>query len=295
MGLGKEMQDRIYENLDEQYGQVGYFQDQVVIVDDEKKKWDTAIESLDGNLLGQIEIVNRAIDDVKDLYATRLTGVNSCRSDLFWMVTNHNTSVTPEEYTLTCTKLNFNGYTDLVRSTYSGNLVGIGSTFFHYLDPADAGIKTAPLNTVTAAEQSRSSDDFRFGFEPKNYYGIKYYSEQYALDIGDTFITSFIGTMSLGSNQLTVMNPVGTTGEDPDMGSNILRVGQIVTCEEPGVLVATTKIAGITTGFADLSQIPTTGIGSTTISPVNVITLTTIAGAGEIGRASCRERVSTSV
>ena len=34
MGLGKEMQDRIYQSLDEAYGQVGYFQDQVVIVDD---------------------------------------------------------------------------------------------------------------------------------------------------------------------------------------------------------------------------------------------------------------------
>ena len=48
--------------------------------------------------------------------------------------------------------------------------------------------------------------------------------------------------MSVGSNQLTVMNPVGTTGEDPDAGSNILRVGQIVTCEEPGVLGAPLKL-----------------------------------------------------
>ena len=280
MGLSEEMQQKIYDDLNTQYEQVGFFQDQVVIVDDEKNKWDTAIKSLDSNLMGQIEIVNRAIDDVKDLYATRLTGVNSCRSDLFWMATNFTAASgdDPDMYTLTCTKLNFNGYTDLVRSTYSGNLVGVGSTYFHYLDPADAGIKTAPLNTVTAAEQSRSSDDFRFRFEPKNYYGIKYYSEQYALDIGDTFVTSFIGTMSLGSNQLTVMNPVGTTGEDPDAGSNILRIGQIVTCEDPAVLATLTKIAGITTGFADLSQIPTTGIGSTTISPVNVITLTTSAG-----------------
>ena len=82
MGLGKEMQDRIYQSLDESYGQVGYFQDQVIIVDDEKKIWDTAIESLDGNLLGQIEIVNRAIDDVKDGYNDYFTGVTSCRSDL---------------------------------------------------------------------------------------------------------------------------------------------------------------------------------------------------------------------
>ena len=85
--------------------------------------------------------------------------------------------------------------------------------------------------------------------------------------------------MSLGSNQLTVMSPIGSTGEDSEV-NQVLKIGQIVTCEEPGVLVTTTKIAGITTGFADLSQIPTTGIGTTTVSPVNVITLNTPSGIG---------------
>ena len=287
MGLGTEMQDRIYQSLDEQYGQVGYFQDQVVIVDDEKKIWDTAIESLDGNLLGQIEVVNRAIDDVKDAYSVRFTGVNSCRSDLFWMMTGINSSPTPKEVTFKAVALNPNGYTADVEAG-GGNVLGSGVTFFHYLNPATGILTTSPTNATTGAEQGVSpyppyfthdADTFRFGFAPKNYYGIKYYSEQYALDIGDTFITSFIGTMSVGSNQLVVMNPVGTTGEDPDAGSNILRVGQIVTCEEPGVIVATTKIAGITTGFADLSQIPTNGI-TTTSSPVSIITLTNTSGVG---------------
>ena len=286
MGLGEEMQDRIYQSLNEQYGQVGFFQDQVVIVDDEKKIWDTAIESLDGNLLGQIEVVNRAIDDVKDAYSVRFTGVNSCRSDLFWMMTGINSSPTPKEVTFKAVALNPNGYTADVEAG-GGNVLGSGVTFFHYINPATGILTTSPTNATTGAEQGVSpyppyfthdADTFRFGFAPKNYYGIKYYSEQYALDIGDTFITSFIGTMSVGSNQLVVMNPVGTTGEDPDAGSNILRVGQIVTCEEPGVIVATTKIAGITTGFADLSQIPTNGI-TTTSSPVSIITLTNTAGA----------------
>ena len=306
MGLGKEMQDRIYQSLDESYGQVGYFQDQVIIVDDEKKIWDTAIESLDANLLGQIEIVNRAIDDVKDGYNDYFTGVTSCRSDLFWMATNVNPaswdgSMTDDtQFTFECVKLNPNGYTDVVNGMEgSGNLVGVGSTYFWYLVPLGGGqgiVTTSPTNATTGAEQTpktgneeqgggfpyfehHTADTFRFGFAPRNYYGIKYYSEQYALDIGDTFITSFIGTMSVGSNQLTVMNPVGTTGEDPDAGSNILRVGQIVTCEEPGVLGATTKISNIGIGSADLSQIPTNGI-TTTSSPVNIITLTNTSGAG---------------
>ena len=293
MGLGKEMQDRIYQSLDEQFGQVGFFQDQVILVDDEKKIWDTAIESLDGNLLGQIEVVNRAIDDVKDAYDARQSGVGSCKSDLFWLAYNYDS--TEDEYDLVCAKINGNGYTNLMTQLGadfpSANLVGVGSTFFHYILPSSNGIggigvlTTSPTNATTGAEQGttdsfeHNADTFRFGFEPKNYYGIKYYSEQYALDIGDTFITSFIGTMSIGSNQLVVMNPVGTTGEDPDAGSNILRVGQIVTCEEPGVLGATTKISNIGIGSADLSQIPTNGI-TTTSSPVNIITLTNTSGAG---------------
>ena len=82
MSLTTEMQQKIYDDLNTQYEQVGYFQDQVVIVDNEKRSWDTAIEALDGNLLGQIQVVNRAIDDVKDAYNVRFTGINSCRSDL---------------------------------------------------------------------------------------------------------------------------------------------------------------------------------------------------------------------
>ena len=100
MGLGKEMQDRIYQSLDEQYGQVGYFQDQVVIVDDEKKIWDTAIESLDANLLGQIQVVNRAIDDVKDAYDARQSGVGSCRTDLFWLAYNYDDGLLAELFWL---------------------------------------------------------------------------------------------------------------------------------------------------------------------------------------------------
>ena len=287
MSLTTAMQEKVYEDLNTQYEQIGFFQDQVVIVDDEKKTWDTAIEALDGNLLGQIEVVNRAIDDVKDAYNVRFTGVNSCRSDLFWMMTGINSSPTPKEVTFKAVALNEKGYTADVEAG-GGNVLGSGVTFFHYLDPATGILTTSPTNAVTGAEQGVSpyppyythdADTFRFGFAPKNYYGIKYYSEPYALDIGDTFVTSFIGTMSLGSNQLTVMSPIGSTGEDSEV-NQVLKIGQIVTCEEPGVLVTTTKIAGITTGFADLSQIPTTGIGTTTISPVNIITLTTPAGLG---------------
>ena len=286
MSITTDMIAKVYDDLTTQYNQVEFFQDQIVIVDDEKSSWDNAIRKLDGELLGEIEIVNRAIDDVKDAYEVRFSGVNSCRSDLFWMLTNWNKAPTPNLMTFKAVALNGNGYADDVAAG-GGNMVGvdpvtgIGKTWFYYLDPATVGLSSAPTNAVTGAEQSDKGWDentYRFGFAPKNYYGIKYYDEPYARDIGDTFVTSFIGTMAPSSSKLTVMSPIMSTGEDS--GNTILQVGQIVSCGKTGVFGATTKIAGITTGFADLSQIPTTGIGTTNHSPVNVLTLTQNAGLG---------------
>ena len=117
------------------------------------------------------------------------------------------------------------------------------------------------------------------GMNPRNYYGLKYYNEPYANDIGDTFVTSFIGTIAAGSNKLTVMNPVGTTGQDPSI-SPIYETGQIVTCDKEGVFSTTNKITGIDTGSVNLQGLPTqTGIASTTTSTVNILSLSASAGA----------------
>ncbi len=272
MTLTDDMVAKVYDTITEKFDEIRFFQDQIVIVDERKSTWDTAIKRLDNQLLGEIKVVNDAIDDIKDAYNVRFTGVNSCRTDLFWMVTDQgSTGAGQVTYDLLCVKLNETGYTDIVREN-----VGVGSTFFSYVDAATAGILTAPTNTVTAQEQERDVGDILFGFEPTDYWGIKYYDEPYARDIGDTFVTSFIGTIAMGSNQLTVMNPIMSTGEDS--GNSILEVGQIVSCGKTGVFVTTTKISGISTGFADLSQIPTTGIGSTDHSPVNILSLTATTG-----------------
>ena len=286
MGLSVDISDQVSDRLKDVYEQLEFFQDQIVIIDDAKSTWDNAIYKIDSQLMGEIEIVNRAIDDVKDAYNVRFTGINSCRSDLFWMMTGINSSPTPKEVTFKAVALNGNGYTADVEAG-GGNVLGAGVTFFHYINPATGFLTTSPTNAITGAEQGVSpyppyfthdADTFRFGFAPKNYYGIKYYDEPYARDIGDTFVTSFIGTMSPSSAKLTVMSPIMSTGEDS--GNSILQVGQIVSCGKTGVFGSTTKIAGITTGFADLSQIPTTGIGTTNHSPVNVLTLTQNAGLG---------------
>ena len=300
MSLTTEMQQKIFESLDDGYTQVKFFQDDVVVLDNDKSDWDNAIFKLDSELFGEIQIVNRAIDDVKDAYAPRFSGVNSCRSDLFWMATNLNDAPTPSLYTFSAVALNENGYTDIVEQL-SGNLVGVGSTFFYYLDPSNAVglVTTSPTNAVTGAEQgttnsfTHDADTFRFGFAPKNYYGLKYYLDPYQKDIGDTFVTSFIGTVNSGSNLLTVMSPVGSTGQDPGE-SPIYKTGQIVTCDKDGVFSSTTKIVGISTGTADLAQIPTTGaagVVTTNVSNVNILTVDPAAGAG----VSAFESISFSV
>ena len=305
MSLTTEMQEKIYKSLDDGYTQVKFFQDQVVILDDDKSGWDNAIFKVDSELFGEIQIVNRAIDDVKDAYQDHFTGVTSCRSDLIWVATNHNTSPTPSLWNFVCVKLNENGYTammnQLAEDFPGGNLVGVGSTFFYYLDPSDAVglVTTSPTNAVTGAEQGttdsfeHNADTFRFGFAPKNYYGLKYYLDPYQKDIGDTFVTSFIGTVNSGDNKLTVMSPVGSTGQDPSV-SPIYQTGQIVTCDKEGVFSTTTKIIGINTGTADLAQIPTTGaagVVTTNSSTVNILSLDYTAGAG----VSAFESISFSV
>ena len=148
MTLSQDMISDIYESLDDAYTQVKFFQDQVVITDDSKSRWDNAIKRLDSELMGEIAVVNDAMDVVKDLYAGTSAGVNSCRSDLFWMVTGED-DADGIEYTLQCVKLNENGYTDIVRSA-----VGVASTYFYYLDPEDfsSGFTTAPINRVAAVE-----------------------------------------------------------------------------------------------------------------------------------------------
>ena len=301
MSLTTEMQGKIYDSLDDGYKQVKFFQDQVVILDDDKSSWDNAIFKVDSELFGEIQLVNRAIDDVKDAYNVRFTGVNSCRSDLFWMMTGINSSPTPKEVTFKAVALNGNGYTADVEAG-GGNVLGSGVTFFHYLDPASGILTTSPTNAVTGAEQGVSpyppyfthdADTFRFGFAPKNYYGLKYYLDPYQKDIGDTFVTSFIGTVNSGSNQLTVMSPVGSTGQDPSV-SPIYQTGQIVRCDKEGVLTTPTKIIGINTGTADLAQIPTTGaagVVTTNSSTVNILSLDIVAGAG----VSAFESISFSV
>tara|TARA_B100000965_G_scaffold294544_1_gene252523 strand:- start:385 stop:2106 length:1722 start_codon:yes stop_codon:yes gene_type:complete len=254
--LSKDIKDAISDSLKDSFDSVRFFQDQVVILDDKKSKWDNAIFKLDNEILGEIQIVNRAIDDVKDAYQDRI--VSGCRTDMFWMLTNENTEGDDPEYTFRCTKLNGRGYTEIVH-----DVVGINSTHFFMLEPGASSVSGITTRPLTGDE---------FGFDPRNYFGIRYYDQAFAQDIGDTFVTSFIGTMKQSSNLLTVMNPVSAGS------SEVLEAGQIVICGKDGVFPSTTTIVGVNTTQVDLRGIPTLVGIETSLTTVNILNLSNSAG-----------------
>jgi len=273
MGLSTEIAINCNESVQVALEQIEFFQDQVKIIDNEKVPYDEAIRRLDANLLEQTNVVNRAFNDVESAYQDRITGtgtgdtlVGMCKTDMFWRVRSINSSVDPVEYSLICTQLTPGGYEILTK----GGVVGLGSTV-GYLHPGTDTIQYFPCND-TIQEELSIGFGYTFGFDPRNYYGLKYFDEPYSEDIGNTFVTSFIGTITQGTNTLTVMNPVG-------MGvSEVLEIGQIIVPELNGVFSGTTKITGITTGLVDLRYVTPlnnpAGVGiGTSLSPINILTV----------------------
>ena len=260
MSIGTEIVGRTRKTIQDKLEQIEYFQDQIVIIDDEKSLYDQAIFRLDNDLLGEIQVVNRALDDVKDAYQDRISV--GCRTDLFWRVTGftEGSGDDDDSYQFTCTKLAAGGYEQ----------VGVGTSVL-ILNPATDTLAQYPLNEYNSEQEGTPQRSF-FGFDPRNFYGLKYYDEPYALDIGDTFITAFIGTMALGGTTVTVMQPVGAGTSD------VLEVGDIISANKDGVFTSTTKITGITTGLVDLRNSPNNvGIAST-LQFVNILTVDNAAG-----------------
>jgi len=233
------------EKIEQKYTNIEYFQDQVVIIDNEKSLYDQGIESLDADIYNDIEDLNDSFIGVQSAYQDRIAV--GCRTDAFWRVVGFDTNT--GESTLVVTSLSVVGYSS----------VGIGTTTVEFVNP-DGTTTTYSLSNLN-------------GIEERKLYGLKYYDEPYAQDIGDTFITSFIGTISLGSNKLTVMSPVGAGI------SELFQVGQIVTSSKDNVfpILTPTKITGIGLTVVDLTKV-NPGIG-TSSSIVNILTLDTVASS----------------
>ena len=258
MGLATDITQNCNESIQQSLEQIEFFQDQVKIIDNEKLLYDNAIRRMDANLIQQSNEVNRAFNDVETAYQDRIAGI--CKTDMFWRVTNIDPTQDPTEYSLVCTQLTAGGYPILTKD----GIVGLGSTvnFLH----ANGAVTVFPCND-TIQEELGIGFGYTFGFDPRNYYGLKYYDEPYSDDIGDTLVGKFIGTITQGQSTLTVVNPVGAGL------SEVLKVGQLIISEEDGVFSGTTKITGITTGLMDLRYIDSlVGIG-TTLSFVNILTI----------------------
>ena len=159
-----------------------------------------------------------------------------------------------------CTKLSGGGYPALTK----GGVVGLGSTVA-FLE-TNGGITTYPCNARFDETFNRPEASL-FGFNPRNYYGLKYYNEPYSDDIGNTLVGGFIGTITQGESTLTVMNPVGAGL------SELLAIGQIIEPQNIDVFTGTAKITGITTGLTDLRDIESLVGIATTQSFVNIITV----------------------
>jgi len=244
---------------------IDFLQKNIVVKDGEIDKYDAAIVSIDSNLYDQVVNVNQKLEAVQDAYDDRVTA--GCRTDVFWRVAGISTKGVgvgvQTFYNLIATKLSLSGYQS----------VGIGST--NGIALGNSG-QVAFLNTDGSYTQYPANSIF--GFQDKNLYGLKYYDEPYTKGIGDTFVTSFIGTISIGSSILTVMSPVGSGVTD---GVNL---NQLITSNKSGIFPSGFgEIVGIGTTTADLSVIAgagtTVGIGST-ISIVPKLTLGTVVSLG---------------
>ena len=103
MALASKLFTQAGEDLQTALESVSDLQDRVIIYDNDKLSYDQAIYKLDEDLLDQCNVVNVAFNDVETAYNNRIVGV--CRTDMFWRVTQINSSVDPVEYSLVCTKL----------------------------------------------------------------------------------------------------------------------------------------------------------------------------------------------
>ena len=278
--------------------------EKIIVLDNAKTPYMDALKVVDGLLINEVTNTNNTIQAVNDAYKARID--SGCKTDLFWRLTDYTVTVTTtagpkgssssstsSTYTYTCTRLNggtpypavgiekYNAWLK-TRNAFGGrygsiqvneeilsdevrSILGIGGTGSGY-----TGLSTTTVQYVSGPNGATQSVplDSKFGLEEVNLYGIKLYDEPYTKDIGDTFITSFIGTCGIGTNAVIVMAPVNTSGL-----SNILP-GQLLVCNKPNVFnIDAYEIVGIGTALADLTGIVTTA-SANALSSTTVLKLT---------------------
>ena len=250
--------------------------DEIIVIDAQKEDFDGAISTLDNRLVNQINEVDQTLADVQTAYQARVNV--GCRTDMFWALAGVTTSTAGvganTHYHLLCTKLSLAGY---AATTTAGagttNVVYPTDGDFAWINPKDTSLATG---IVTMSQYTK------YGYIIDNLHGIKYYDSPGTLDIGDTTVGEFIGTVGTSSTVLSVMTPYSDL--ERENITNSFSIGDLVTCDKSSVFSGQSDtIVGFGSAIASFTGISTAiGIGTTTIPTILLKT-------GAIGFATAPE------
>jgi len=269
--LSTELKARAKSDIDFKTQNIDTLLSEIVVIDDDKSLYDRGILKLENKILDGIVHVNEGLQLVTDAYQDRID--SGCFSDLFWRQVGFSSgtgSDGSDEFTLECTRLNSKSY-EPVGAGSSQNVVkfiGSGGTSIFY--PINSNFS----DEISEVGFSNFVDNQFFGFERENRYAMKFYSQPYDKDIGNTLVGEFIGTCGLGVTTLTVMQPIGL-GMTFGVGQIVRSIGKLT------IFPDTAKIVGVGTTYADLRRVPNVGFGSTNPqATVSILTMDRVCGAG---------------
>lgn len=274
--LSTDLTQRFNEDIDFKEQNINTLLSEIVVLDDNKTLYDRGILKIENTILDGIVNVNEGLTAVSNAYQGRVD--SGCISDLFWRQVGFQTG-TPSQYTLECTRLNSDSYEPIGVGTESFAVKYVGVTGIVTFYPINSNYSDELVGLVSFV-----NDPF-FGFERENRYAMKFYSQPYDKDIGNTLVGEFIGTCGLGKTFVTVMQPVGT-GITFGVGQIIRSLGNL------SIFPNTSKIVGVGTTQVDLREVPNVGFGSTNSqATVSILTMDTICGASASAREALQFRV----
>jgi hypothetical protein len=233
MALSDKIKKDVAEKKQQKLENIQFFKEQILLTDALKEDYDSAVVSIDTDLLSDVTTVNNTLYDVQEAYQDRIDA--GCRSDLFWRVVGLDTGT--GNYSLVVTKLSVVGYGTTV------SVVSASGTFTSY-----------PNGTIEIP-----------GVEGDNLHAIKYYNEPYTKDIGDTTLGSFIGVVGAASTVLSIIS------ESSEELITNFDVGNLIICSKTGVFPSgSNKIAGfgstVFTGITTTLMEEVVGIATTSIN-----------------------------
>lgn len=260
--------NKIDDSIQKRNDQIDFFLDQLIVLDGNKIDEDECIKKLDVSILTEVENVNDKLKDLKTTYQNRINA--GVTTDLFWRITKSVTGITTSTYgdtsyriyELECVKTSPNGYPAISltgKTEYTEYEVSLSRFFRIPLPPLDDG-KTLYYIISSGINSIRVDNLPPLGYQYDNLYGLKYYDQPYSVDILDTYVSSFVGSISAGSTVLTV-NQLQESGV-----VSRFKIGQNIICNKDSVFPSGNEIVGISTKIINLDytieKIPATASAS---------------------------------